>query len=138
MTTVVAHLGQRRMIADTRASSDGEPAMPVQKLYRLEDGRILGYSGTINNVPRLIHAFKKGKQLRRSTDCELLVLSEDGILHVDSLGGVVPCAGPYYAIGSGAHAALGALDAGASLRRAMKIAADRDPFTGANTTEIRL
>lgn len=78
----------------------------------------------------------------KSGDFTALVLSSDGLLEYD--GYYIPMQiGDYdkygfYAIGSGAKAALGALHMGATAYEAVRIAARIDPYTGGDIVEMSL
>jgi hypothetical protein len=83
------------------------------------------------------------KRLSFRAACEGLLLREDGTLASVFFGPktrrirLIEVASPFYAIGSGAHYAMGAMAAGASPKRAVEIAAQFDGSTGFGVDVIK-
>lgn len=67
-------------------------------------------------------------------DFTVLALTKDGLFEYDKWCRGEKIAEPFYAIGSGAKAALGAMHAGVSAKRAVEIACMVDPYTRAPVT----
>ena len=63
-------------------------------------------------------------------DFDVLILDRGKVFTANHLCRPVEVIEPFIAIGSGRKVALGALECGASARRAVEIAARRDPYTG--------
>ena len=113
----------------------------AQKIFRLDDGRVVGGAGNRADVNAWVAWLNAGKD----GDCPIvserfsgMILNTDGtVLWVDHKGREqdtpVPCA-----VGSGQDFAYGAMEAGASPVEAIEIACKRDLFTGGTLTVIAL
>lgn len=111
-----------------------------KKVRRLDDASIVGCAG--NATDRI--AFCKwliegGKPPRiRKDEFAALVLRQDGeIEYFDDTCIPLPAEAPI-AIGSGREIAIGAMEAGASPKDAVHIAAKRDPHTGGDITVLEI
>jgi hypothetical protein len=71
-------------------------------------------------------------------DFSALILTDDGLFEADAYCRPERIIEPFYAIGSGAKAALGAMHAGASARRAVEIACRIDPYSTPPIVTMRL
>lgn len=80
-----------------------------------------------------LHEFLTG-----SADFTCLVLQQDGLWEYDAWCRGVKIMDMFYAIGSGAKAALGALHMGASARKAVEVACRIDHYSGLPVTSMRL
>lgn len=103
------------------------------KLYR-KGNAIIGTAGSCDLGETFMKWYgskrKKPAGFGKDADFEALVLTETGLYHYDEYlsGGRV--LQPFFAIGSGAHAALGALHMGASAEDAVRIACRIDVMSG--------
>lgn len=70
-------------------------------------------------------------------DTEALLIAPGHVLSLEDGGRLVPMNVNVTAIGSGAKMAIGAMEAGASARKAIEIAARRDVWTGGAITVLR-
>lgn len=112
---------------------DGYCRMPgkVQKIHRLDDGSLMGHAGAWRDA----HALKlwlmdqKGEPPDTKDVTALVVKPDRRVLIIDGTAQRYVEA-PFYAIGSGAQTALGAMYAGADAVEAVRIAALVDCFTG--------
>lgn len=69
----------------------------------------------------------------------LLILDrEQGLFMLDRWLTAIPVTSEFYAIGSGAKVALGALYMGATAKQAVEAACKFDPFTGGDVVEAKL
>lgn len=104
-----------------------------RKVFKLNDGRIVGGAGNSFDVGSWIEWLEKGKEGPcpvQSNQFSAMILNTDGsLLWVDHKGREAPTPVPC-AIGSGSQFALGAMDAGASPTKAVAIARNRDLWTG--------
>jgi ATP-dependent protease HslVU (ClpYQ) peptidase subunit len=128
MTTIVATTAM--MASDRRVT--GGPMFKATKIQRIK-GSIYGGAGSIEQIAKMFEWFKNPDMKpdwKFQPEFEILQLSPEGLF----LWGIemiaLPVEMPYYAIGSGAHYALGALECGAPVEEAIKIAHKFDPFTG--------
>lgn len=71
-------------------------------------------------------------------DFTCLVLQQDGLYEYDAWCRGIKIEDEFYAIGSGAKAALGAMQMGASAARAVEVACKIDPYSGPPITSMRL
>ncbi len=107
-----------------------------QKIFRLNDGRIVGVSGLARTTIQFVEWLNDPNEPNKypTNDFEAMVI--DGSGKIDIYGNdeknhkplTFPC-GPA-AIGSGGEYALVAMDAGLSPKEAVKAAAKRDTGTG--------
>lgn len=102
-----------------------------QKLYRLNDGRIVGCSGTITTARAYVKWLNEGGDMPvKEERFHALVLSPDGTAQIHGDDARPDNVDIPAAIGSGFQLALGAMLSGASAAEAVGIAMQRDPFTG--------
>jgi len=102
------------------------------KVWRAKDGAIIGGSGTRGFDKALLAWWEAGAEgaFPHGKEFNALILKPDGTcLFVGDCGYPTEQSLPT-AIGSGCEYALGAMDAGANARRAVEIAAGRNPTTG--------
>lgn len=105
------------------------------KLVRLDDGSIMGFAGSIEDIDRAAAWLNGGNKPKpRLTECQLLVLRPDGSVQQSNEGEDLVSVTRSFAIGSGMMLAIGALDAHATPEQAVGIAAGRDPATGGTIT----
>lgn len=132
MTTVAYRAG---ILAADSLGCIGSSRLPgyFRKLWRLEDGTIVGGCGDYGLVARAIAVAKSIAEIA-ATDSfggsQLLCIRPDLSIVICAQGVTNEVGRPeFYAIGSGAMAALGALHAGASAELAVIAAARVDVFT---------
>jgi ATP-dependent protease HslVU (ClpYQ) peptidase subunit len=132
MTTVVFRNGV--MAADSQGciGTNRVPG-PFQKVWRLEDGSLVGGSGDYYQVTTTIAAARTAAELRSPegyTGCEILCVRPDFSMALYSRG-LVQQLGTldFFSIGSGAPMALAALHNGATAEAAVRAAASVDLFT---------
>lgn len=144
MTTIVASL--EGMAADTRVTwtdrdNDRVNSAYGSKIERVGD-EIIGTAGDYAAGVRFMEWVRAGRPKKRPRlikDFRALVLSSQGIFFVDGTDPTPMPVGPtFYAIGSGAPYALGALEMGASLERAVDIAKMYDVYSGGKVTSLSL
>lgn len=106
-------------------------ATDFRKVFRLKDGRIVGFSGSAYHYSGFINWLESGGEVPSMDEhFEALVLNLDGsVLSYDQLCRSIVQPTPA-ATGSGTPFALGAMDAGASPEVAVGIACKRNPSTG--------
>lgn len=135
MTIIVC--GNRRMVADSRATTAGTiERLEISKLKRLSNGGIAGFAGNVAKktecilkLEQVISGEAHWHEIAPEGEYSLIYLSPGNRLtHLDSEGSFR--VKEPYAIGSGFEIAYGALDAGASLEDAVKIAINRNIFCG--------
>lgn len=108
----------------------------VPKVIRLDDGSIIGAAGNPAHLPKVAAWLNGGRKtewpvIPKDGDDGFigLHLTVDGLFMIDKDGGFTRPNMPV-AVGSGAGIAVGALEAGASVRQAIEIACKHDVWTG--------
>lgn len=150
MTTIAYRDGI--LAADSKAYGGKFCASPGEKskLHRIAKGRLKGWlvgisSNSVGADTLLLDWIARGAPLPTSGDMRpdefvILALAPDGSLYLanDNLGFSGPITSAYYAIGSGADFALGAMAMGASAAQAVATAALFDPHTGGAVHTLKL
>lgn len=135
MTTIACD--SEMMVSDGLiTSNDVVLQTDAVKIFKLDDGSIVGFAGNTYNWDSLVSYFnstinKEGEEWPTITgNYSILRLFPDGKCYTyDSVGR--KCNRPLpTAIGSGRDIAMGALKAGANVAAAVSIAADLDVYTG--------
>ena len=136
MTTIVCN--REGMCADKRVT--GSTMFKTTKIQRV-NGSLIGYCGNIEHCLKFV-------EWRRNPDSkpefsertwEALELTSDGRMlwwSIDLMP--IEIEDDYYAIGSGADFALGAMAMGAKPQQAIKVAATYDPGTGPDVQTMKL
>lgn len=131
MTIVVVRNGE--MAADSRFSAEGL-YFRGQKIFRKNDV-LIGIAGDV--VPAMLFVDWYGtpgppppELLSANADFSALVLSKAGLFEFDKWCKGLKVHGRFYAIGSGAAVALGALQMGANARAAARVACKFDSGCG--------
>lgn len=108
-------------------------SMNERKVHRLNDGSIIGGCGNPAYLPKVVEWLNKGRRgkwpIEGDDGFSAIWLRSDGVSYFDNEGGETTPALPV-AVGSGSGMAIGALEAGASLRQAIEIASKHDVWTG--------
>lgn len=129
MTTIVCN--RKCMAADRRGTSN--PVFKMTKLFRV-GGSIIGVAGNVEQALRFVEWRRTPESkptFAEASSIEVLELTADGRLlwwGAEMVG--VPIENEFYAIGTGAMAAMGAMSMGASPKRAVAVAALWDAATG--------
>jgi 20S proteasome alpha/beta subunit len=136
MTTIVYRGGV--MAADSRAYAGYNAALGSKtKIRRLPDGTLIGCSSVQPGLGEaVIEWYAKGARpaaapAKGDAKFTLLVVKPDGSAFYASDGFYLsgPLVAPFFAIGSGEHAAQGALHAGCSAKQAVEIACKIDVWS---------
>lgn len=136
MTVIVWRNGI--MAADTLSYiHNGECRMPgeVQKIWRLANGSLLGHAGVRRQAHALMRWVEEGEKGEPPDTGEVTaILAERGgrLRLFDGKSERDHDDVPFYAIGSGAQVALGALYQGATAIQAAQIACLVSPYCGGN------
>jgi len=133
MTTIAFRDGI--MASDSMIECNGwlSPCIEVEKIRKVTNGALIGLAGNPTFFDPFCDWFLGIKNERPVlNDTMILVALPDGQLEEYTQHGkiVLSLSKPFFAIGSGTPAALGAMCAGATAERAVSIAALLDPYTG--------
>ena len=133
MTTIVG--SQNKLVSDSRVTtvsfnSDVKTYL-APKLYRKKDA-IIGACGTNDAIEAFVkwYGSKKARPKFKGGEFEGLVLTKDGLYYFDETCARDKVLNPWFAVGSGSHAALGALHMGATLEESISVACKVDPASG--------
>jgi len=139
MTTIAVRAGV--MAADRLL--DGWQA--VGKIFRLKDGSLLGGAGNYDDILEIVAWLNAGAKPDARPDIpadvnDLVLLDTDGAIYwlTDPFLRRVKVTEDFYAVGTGAKVALGAMDMGASAKRAVEAACRYDESTGLGVDVIRV
>ena len=141
MTTIAYRNGI--LAADTAAYvNNGSVRVPgrSKKLYRLKDGSIAAGAGSRKDIEGMIRWLEGGDEPSKDNDAYLLHIKPDRSItyyegaHVRDVE--TDC--PFYALGSGAATALGAMYAGAGAYGAIEAAIAVDPYTNGEIDTMTL
>lgn len=139
MTTIATD--GRTMAGDgAQFMGDIQRAASVAKVVKLPDGSIVGCSGHTTDCETFrqwLIGGQVGARPKAKSLSALLLRTDLSLVYFNERGSGVPAEAPA-TVGSGNELALGAMLAGASPKRAVEIAAERDPFTGGTITELSL
>ena len=137
MTCIAVRSGV--MAADSQATDEFKTG--AVKLYRRK-GLIVGIAGNVSQamvfVDWLFDNRERKPGIEVEDDWSALVLSADGLMHWDISLRPTPIVDAFYAIGSGASLAMGAMEMGASARQAVRVACKRDPYCSGPVVTMRL
>lgn len=144
MTTIVYRDGI--LAADSRATytseEGGARAWGCDKLFR-KAGAIIGTAGETGPGLVFVDWWGSGKPpppqfIEGDADFACLVLTKKGLFEYDKWCRGEKITHQFYAIGSGAKAAMGALYMGASAREAVAVACKIDPYTAPPVVWMKL
>lgn len=135
MTTIATD--GRMMVADGLSTSSGIVISECAvKMHQLEDGRVFGGCGYYHEVMSVVRWLEAGEPDERPTvdqDFMGLLLSDDGAELIEHGMARQRCVMPV-AIGSGRDIAIGAMMAGKGPIEAVKLACERDVYSGGQIT----
>jgi 20S proteasome alpha/beta subunit len=141
MTTIAAT--RREMAADRRVS-DESSRYSVCKIKRIGDA-LVGGCGSNAGVNKFFRWFEAGADIERipklgkeEDDIQILVLRVTGLFVYDASFIADELLDPFYAVGSGAQAALAAMHMGADIDDAIEIASKVDNATGDGIDVLRI
>lgn len=130
------------LAADRLAAPDGGLCT---KIGRNPNGDIAGFCGGLALGQRWLRAFVSDADefpslvsVNDAHGYALIIRKSTGAVEFMEPDGLVHFEAPFYAYGSGSHYALAAMEAGASAKRAVEIAAKYDPTTGSDVEVLRL
>lgn len=119
--------------------------MNTGKLFRLKDGSVLTGAGNMDDIIEVAQWINGGckedaKPALDKNETDFLLVRPDGKAYwlTEPWLRQVEILDEFYAIGSGAKIALGAMAAGASAKRAVEIACRYDEGTGKGVNVIRI
>lgn len=134
------------LAADSRAfSGHSTPIGFKQKIYQRADGAMIGVSSATPGLPeRVVAWFMKDcdhdmePQLGPEDGIDAIMITSDEKVFIfhDSMSPAGPLQADYWAVGSGANYALGALAVGADAIEAVQAGIVNDPWSGGNITVL--
>lgn len=146
MTTIAYRDGV--LAADSRLTREGDGGSwfhSCRKIYRVHAGTdkaaliaTVGENGPGELFVEQYHNEKLVRSDFADADFECLVLSRHGLFLFDRWCAMTKIDEPFFALGCGAKAALGAMHFGASAVQAVEIACKIDPYTALPVVSARL
>jgi len=143
MTTVAYKDGV--MAADRAISGGGHIGTTRKVTRRKSDGSLIGFCGTVSVCQRWVEWFlagERGTAPTLGTDedsaSQIMVVRPDGTVENHDRYGKAMFEAPYYAMGSGADYALGAMAFGASARQAVASSIKHDHCSGYGVQFVKL
>lgn len=131
MTTIFADAKKGVMVCDSKATLGGE-WFPVKKVFQM-GGSLYGVAGMQSVGIRWLEWYTTGQRGKMPSlnDVSIIRLSsEDGVQILEGSGAFFSVERHFYAVGSGATAAMGAYMAGADAKKAVEIACQIDAGSG--------
>lgn len=131
MTTIAADAKRGCMACDSMTST-ADSWWPSTKVHRSGDA-LIGGAGEVASIRQFVKWYADGQRLPKpkiSDNFCALVLNGEGLFYWASNLVPEPIERGFHAIGSGGNAALGALLAGANVKRAVEIACLVDASSG--------
>jgi ATP-dependent protease HslVU (ClpYQ) peptidase subunit len=135
MTTIVADVENGLMASDSRV---GHGANSFRSVKLFEVGKeLIGVSGNLSNAMKFVDWYAAGcdtdsEPAFEGEGFDALVLDGARLMAWDDSMVPMRVLEPFYAIGSGSQAAMGAMLAGATAEKAIEIAAKLDSNTDSN------
>lgn len=128
MTTIACN--RKMMVADMQ-SDDAGTKCPAHKIFRVK-GAIIGIAGEYGQglLFRDWYKDRRKKKPELTEDFSALVLTRQGIEKWENTLVSQPIDLPFYAIGTGGHLALAAMECGRDPKQAVKIACKYDTHSG--------
>lgn len=143
MTTIVAD--KTRMVSDSKVvmtNTSGDTSILICAKITIKAKAIIGTCGEAHLGDEFIKWYgtkrKKPSVFGKNADFEALVLTDKGLFHYDEYLSGGKLNNPWFAIGSGSFAALGALHAGTTLEEAVEIACKVDNGSGLPIQVVKL
>lgn len=133
MTTIA--VSKEMMAADTQMDDNGTTSN-IRKVFNT-NGDLIGFAGEVNEGLKFVEWYlNKPEDPNEEYDeisldnTSAVVLTKEGKIYTYESHLPIEILDPHYAIGSGAQAALVAMDQGHDPIQAIKIASKRDAYTG--------
>ena len=130
MTTVAADHRSGQIVSDSKCIS-GDTWSPMTKIFRHKD-ELIGVAGDVRIAMRWVKWYTAARRgaAPKLTNFEALILKPDGLYHVTEDAFEMKVEQGFYAIGSGAQAALAVMHAGLEPKEAVRIACLVDNNSG--------
>lgn len=145
MTTIAYKDGV--VAADSLVTEGSRRVGYTDKLYRLHDGSVVALAGSLSLIRPVLRWFENRRSRENPPEevkddgiSEVVRFTPEGDIEVYERGNIVPfdSLNEFYAFGSGASYALGAMTNGASPAEAVKIASEYDIFTGGDIIVMKV
>jgi ATP-dependent HslUV protease subunit HslV len=130
------------MASDSNCSSGGVRIYSVRKIFRLQDGSLVGFAGDLSEGMKLIDWLDDGGDRETRPGLQNvhgLVVRPSGRITLYEAGiAISPRRPKYIAIGTGQAAAMGAMFHGANAVGAVRAAIEHDDHTRGPIVSMRL
>lgn len=143
MTTLVYANGQ--LSSDSQVTEDNTVVGWIKKIGKTADGHLYGTTGRADSI----EIFAKWCETREGdppndpdekgeNQSTRVLITPDGRVREWEKFGWSECVAPFFAWGSGANIARGALAAGATIEQAIEVACTYDVYSGGEVQSVRL
>lgn len=137
MTTIAVDIAKKQVASDSRCTS-GSKKFSVKKIYVMDDGTIIAFSGYLLSAQRFVAWYQAGADKANPPDLiegakefEAITVNDQGVFTWDeNLESVEIINDPFYCTGSGEQYALAALHLGKSVKEAIELAIELDAGSG--------
>jgi len=134
MTTIVADFRVNMMVSDSKASY-GELSFKTKKIFRCDNGDLVGFSGECTNALKFVRWYMDGADTSSSPEWDdgifdALVMTKNGLFLWDKSLIGMEVDEPFFSIGSGSVYALKAMQNGMSAVEAVEATTKIDPASG--------
>ena len=130
MTTIIADAKRGVMVCDSKATF-GSEWFPTKKVFKHGD-ELFGFAGTQTEGLRWLDWYTNGQRGKMPSiaNVQIMILDADGVKLVEGSGSIFTVERHFYAVGSGAAAAMGAYMACSDPKKAVEIACKIDAGSG--------
>lgn len=139
MTTIAYKDG---VIAYDSRVTDGDTIISNSREKKIKvNGVLFIFSGIFGDIEQMVHLYFS-KEYVKPLGCNAIVYDSDGLKLIGTdeeqyFENTIPF-NEYSALGSGSPYAYGAMDAGATAKQAVQIAAQRDVYTGGKIRTVKI
>jgi ATP-dependent protease HslVU (ClpYQ) peptidase subunit len=139
VTTIFADAKKGVMVCDSKSTFGGE-WFPSQKVFRAGN-ELFGFAGIATEGLRWLDWYSNGQRGKMPSIANVLVMildAERGVRLVETSGNIFSVERHFFAVGTGATAAMGAYMAGADAKKAVEIACRIDAGSGGDVVVHKL
>lgn len=139
MTCIAADARAGIMVSDSRCTG-GSTWYPITKIFRVRD-EIVGMAGDIKTCHKWLKWYQGARKApvgKLADEFVALILKDGELFEACSNGLELRIERGFHAVGSGGHAAVGAMLAGASIEDAVAIACKVDTGCGGDLQTLKV
>jgi ATP-dependent protease HslVU (ClpYQ) peptidase subunit len=133
------------MAGDSRITAGEDEISPgaVRKVFRLSNGTLIGFAGTLAKIQEVMKQLRKTPskidfKVAKGEELHALIVYSDGVVRELDSEGWTEIKAPYYAIGTGSLVAKVAMACDKSPAEAVRMAMKFDKNTGGKVQIVKL